>query len=162
MIRIRKGCKELSKQPGKFKMVDISPKDAVEREATAIGKLKLRNETAKKLREGKIEKGDPISISEVAATLATKNTSQLIPMCHNIPISKVETATRFGDDYVEVEVRVKAIAKTGVEIEALTASSIYLLNVWDMVKKLEKDRNGQYPDTWIEYIKVKEKLKATK
>ncbi|RLI45569.1 cyclic pyranopterin monophosphate synthase MoaC, partial [Candidatus Bathyarchaeota archaeon] len=66
----------MSKQPSKFKMGDISPKDAVEREATAIGKLKLRNETAKKLREGKIEKGDPISISEVAATLATKNTSQ--------------------------------------------------------------------------------------
>ena len=83
-------------------------------------------------------------------------------MCHNIPISKVETGTRFGDDYVEVEVRVKAIAKTGVEMEALTGASIYLLNVWDMVKKLEKDRNGQYPDTWIEYIKVKEKLKATK
>jgi cyclic pyranopterin phosphate synthase len=143
-------------------MVDISPKDSVEREATAIGKLRLKKETVKKLREGKIEKGDPISISEVAATLATKNTSQLIPMCHNIPISKVETATNFGDDYVEVEVKVKATAKTGVEMEALTAVSIYLLNVWDMVKKLEKDRNGQYPDTWIEFIKVKEKLKANK
>ena len=143
-------------------MVDISLKDVVEREATAIGRLRLKNGTIKNLREGKIEKGDPISISEVAATLATKNTSQLIPMCHNIPISKVETATNFGDDYVEVEVKVKATAKTGVEMEALTAASIYLLNIWDMVKKLEKDSNGQYPDTWIEFIKVKEKLKANK
>ena len=142
-------------------MVDISDKEAVAREAVAIGKLRIRPETAKKLREGKIEKGDPISIAEVGATLAAKNTSQLIPLCHNIPISKVETSASIGQDSVEVEARVKAIAKTGVEMEALVAATMYLLNIWDMVKKIEKDECGQYPHTWIEYIKVKEKLKAS-
>jgi len=142
-------------------MVDISDKEAVAREAVAIGKLRIRPETAKKLREGKIEKGDPISIAEVGATLAAKNTSQLIPLCHNIPISKVETSASIGQDSIEVEARVKAIAKTGVEMEALVAATLYLLNIWDMVKKIEKDERGQYPHTWIEYIKVKEKLKAS-
>jgi cyclic pyranopterin phosphate synthase len=142
-------------------MVDISAKEAVAREATAIGKLRIRPETARKLREGKVEKGDPISIAEVGATLAAKNTSQLIPLCHNIPISKVETSASIGQDSIEVEARVKAIAKTGVEMEALVAATMYLLNIWDMVKKIEKDERGQYPHTWIEYIKVKEKLKAS-
>jgi len=142
-------------------MVDISSKEPVTREATAVGRLRMRPETAKALKEGKIEKGDPISIAEVAANLAVKNTSQLIPMCHNIPISKVETSAHVGKDFIEVEARVKATAKTGVEMEALTAAAVYLLNIWDMVKKLEKDDRGQYPETWIEYIKVKEKLKAS-
>lgn len=145
----------------RFKMVDISPKEAVTREATAVGRLRLRPETARRLGEGKIEKGDPISIAEVAATLAAKNTSQLIPMCHNIPISKVETSASVGEDFIEAEARVKATAKTGVEMEALVAVTMYLLNIWDMVKKVEKDDSGQYPETWIEFIKVKEKLKAS-
>jgi cyclic pyranopterin phosphate synthase len=145
----------------RFKMVDISPKEVVTREATAVGRLRLRPETARRLREGKIEKGDPISIAEVAATLAAKNTSQLIPMCHNIPLSKVETYASVGEDFIEAEARVKATAKTGVEMEALVAVTMYLLNIWDMVKKVEKDDHGQYPETWIEFIKVKEKLKAS-
>jgi cyclic pyranopterin phosphate synthase len=144
----------------RFHMVDISSKELVNREATAVGRLRMRPETAEALREGKIEKGDPVAIAEVAANLAVKNTSQLIPMCHNIPISKVETYSRIGRDFIEVEAKVKATAKTGVEMEALTAAAVYLLNIWDMVKKVEKDEHGQYPETWIEYIKVKEKLKA--
>ncbi len=148
-------------QTSRFRMVDISNKEPVTREAAAVGRLRMRPETAKALREGKIEKGDPISIAEVAANLAVKNTSQLIPMCHNIQISKVETSAHIGDDFIEVEARVKATAKTGVEMEALTAAAVYLLNIWDMVKKVEKDDRGQYPATWIEYVKVKEKLKAS-
>jgi cyclic pyranopterin phosphate synthase len=145
----------------RFKMVDISPKEVVTREATAVGRLRLRPDTARRLREGKIEKGDPISIAEVAATLAAKNTSQLIPMCHNIPLSKIETSASVGENFIEAEARVKATAKTGVEMEALVAVTMYLLNIWDMVKKVEKDDHGQYPETWIEFIKVKEKLKAS-
>jgi len=145
----------------RFKMGEISPKEAVTREATAVGRLRLRPDTARRLREGKIEKGDPISIAEVAATLAAKNTSQLIPMCHNIPLSKIETSASVGENFIEAEARVKATAKTGVEMEALVAVTMYLLNIWDMVKKVEKDDHGQYPETWIEFIKVKEKLKAS-
>jgi len=141
-------------------MVDISSKEEIFREATAVGRLRLKPETAKMVREGKIEKGDPISIAEVGANLAAKNTSQLLPMCHPIPITKIETSASIGEDFIDVEARVKATAKTGVEMEALVAATVYLLNIWDMVKKIEKDDRGQYPETWIEYVKVKEKLKA--
>ncbi|MEM3527189.1 MAG: cyclic pyranopterin monophosphate synthase MoaC, partial [Candidatus Bathyarchaeia archaeon] len=132
----------------------------VYREATAVGRLRLRPETAKMIRDGKIEKGDPLSVAEVGAMLAAKNTSQLLPLCHHIPLTNVQTTASVGENYVEVEANVKTTGKTGVEMEALTAATIYLLNVWDMVKKLEKDRKGQYPETWIEYVKVKEKLKG--
>lgn len=144
----------------RFRMVDISSKDDVYREATAVGRLRLRPETAKMIRDGKIEKGDPLSVAEVGAMLAAKNTSQLLPLCHHIPLTNVQTTASVGENYVEVEANVKTTGKTGVEMEALTAATIYLLNVWDMVKKLEKDRKGQYPETWIEYVKVKEKLKG--
>jgi cyclic pyranopterin phosphate synthase len=141
-------------------MIDISSKDDVYREATAVGRLRLRPETAKMIREGKVEKGDPLSVAEVGAMLAAKNTSQLLPLCHPIPLTNIKTTASVGEDYVEVEASVKTTGKTGVEMEALTAATIYLLNIWDMVKKLEKDPEGQYPETWIEYVKVKEKLKG--
>ncbi|MBS7626158.1 cyclic pyranopterin monophosphate synthase MoaC [Candidatus Bathyarchaeota archaeon] len=144
----------------RFRMVDISSKDDVYREATAVGRLRLRPETAKMIRDGKIEKGDPLSVAEVGAMLAAKNTSQLLPLCHPIPLTKIQTTASVGENYVEVEANVKSTGKTGVEMEALTAATIYLLNVWDMVKKLEKDQKGRYPETWIEYVKVKEKLKG--
>jgi len=144
----------------RFRMIDISSKDDVYREATAVGRLRLRPETAKMIREGKVEKGDPLSVAEVGAMLAAKNTSQLLPLCHPIPLTNIKTTASVGEDYVEVEASVKTTGKTGVEMEALTAATIYLLNIWDMVKKLEKDPEGQYPETWIEYVKVKEKLKG--
>ncbi|MBS7628816.1 cyclic pyranopterin monophosphate synthase MoaC [Candidatus Bathyarchaeota archaeon] len=144
----------------RFRMVDISSKDDVYREATAVGRLRLRPETAKMISDGKIEKGDPLSVAEVGAMLAAKNTSQLLPLCHPIPLTKIQTTASVGENYVEVEANVKSTGKTGVEMEALTAATIYLLNVWDMVKKLEKDQKGRYPETWIEYVKVKEKLKG--
>jgi len=144
----------------RFRMIDISSKDDVYREATAVGRLRLRPETAKMIREGKVEKGDPLSVAEVGAMLAAKNTSQLLPLCHHIPLTNIKTTASVGEDYVEVEASVKTTGKTGVEMEALTAATIYLLNIWDMVKKLEKDPEGQYPETWIEYVKVKEKLKG--
>ena len=140
-------------------MVDISLKEAVTREAIAIGEIKLKPETIARLKAGRIEKGDPIAVAEVASTLAAKNTPQILPFCHSIPITAVRSEHRFGRSTLTVESYVKGQAKTGVEMEALTAASTYLLTIWDMVKQYEKDSQGQYPNTAITYLKVKKKVK---
>ncbi len=141
-------------------MVDISNKDEVFREATVIGRIKLKPETIKLISDGKVEKGDPLAVAEIAAILSAKNTPQIIPFCHPIPISNVQTEAKIHDNYIEVEISVRSSAKTGVEMEALVATATYLLTIWDMVKKVEKDEDGQFPETSIENIKVKEKKKA--
>lgn len=141
-------------------MVDITEKEEVFREATAIGRIRLKPETIKRIVDKKIEKGDPLAAAEIAAIQAGKNTSQIIPFCHQIPITNIQTKTDFRNNSIEVQVRIRSTAKTGVEMEALVATSIYLLTIWDMVKKYDKDDKGQYPTTSIESIRVKEKIKA--
>jgi cyclic pyranopterin phosphate synthase len=141
-------------------MVDISAKDEVTREAVAAGKIYLRPETLAAIREGKVVKGNVLSTARVAATMAVKNTSNLIPMCHHIPISSVTVDFSEGDGFIESTVVVKMTGKTGVEMEALTGVSVALLTVWDMVKSAEKDADGQYPVTSITDIRVLEKKKG--
>jgi cyclic pyranopterin phosphate synthase len=140
-------------------MVDIAAKDVIVREAVAVGEIRLKPATITRMRSGRIEKGDAIAVAEVAAIMAAKNTPRILPFCHTIPITTVRTEHTFGRDAVKVESYVKGQAKTGVEMEALTAASAYLLTIWDMVKQYEKDGNGQYPDTAITYLKVKKKVK---
>ena len=141
-------------------MVDISGKGDVVREAVAAGKIYLRPETLAAIREGTVVKGNVLATARVAATLAVKNTSTLIPMCHPIPISSITVDFTEGDGYIETTVVVKMTGKTGVEMEALTGVSLALLTVWDMVKSAEKDKNGQYPVTRITDIRVIEKKKG--
>jgi len=141
-------------------MVDISSKSVVHREATACGRILLRRETVRSIREGRIEKGNPLEVARVSATLAVKNTPQIIPYCHPIPIESVKVSFEVGEDYVDVCVHVKTSAKTGVEMEALTGVATALLTIWDMVKYLEKDERGQYPFTRIQDIRVVEKVKG--
>jgi cyclic pyranopterin phosphate synthase len=144
-------------------MVDITAKPEVHREATAKGRIKLKTETIRLVKEGKIEKGDPFSIAKVAGILAAKNTSSLIPLCHPLPLTSVTVDLRISDgSTIEVEATVKTKAQTGVEMEALTAASVALLTVWDMTKQYEKDARGQYPGTAIENIHVVRKIKETK
>jgi len=140
-------------------MVDITAKPEVHREATAKGYIKLKPETIRRIKQGKIEKGDPFSVAKTAGILAAKNTSSLIPLCHPLPLTKVEVNLRIEDSMVEAEAIVKTKAQTGVEMEALTAVSVALLTVWDMTKQYEKDARGQYPDTAITDIQVVKKLK---
>ncbi len=141
-------------------MVDITNKKTVYREAIAEGVIRLKPETIKRIKEGTVEKGDVLTVSSIVAIQAVKKTPELIPLCHNIPITNVKAEYEFvGEDKIRVRVRVKTTAKTGVEMEALTGVSLALLNIWDMVKKYEKDDKGQYPETWIEYIRVVEKIK---
>lgn len=146
----------------KPRMVDITSKSIVYREASAYGRIKLRKETINAIRRGEVEKGDPLQVAAIAGILAAKKTPELLPMCHPIEITKVEVDCYVEDDeHVACRSRVKAVARTGVEMEALTAVSVALLNVWDMVKKLEKDEKGLYPETRIESIVVTEKVKKS-
>jgi len=147
-------------QNERAQMVDISGKGDVLREAIAAGKIYLRPETLAAIREGTIVKGNVLATARVAATIAVKNTSNLIPMCHSIPISSVSIDFKEGSDFIEATVVVKMTGKTGVEMEALTGVSVALLTVWDMVKSAEKDSAGQYPVTAIADIRVLEKKKG--
>jgi len=151
--------KEIQERMRRFSMVDISPKDIVTREAVAVGEIKLKASTITRLRSGKLEKGDAIAAAEIAAIQAAKNTPGLLPFCHSIPITTVRNEHRLTKDRVKVESYVKGSAKTGVEMEALTAAATYLLTIWDMTKQYEKDQNGQYPETAIAYLRVKKKIK---
>ena len=141
-------------------MVDVSGKPEIFREATATGKIKLRPETVRLIGEGKIAKGDPLYAAKIAGVLAAKETSSLVPLCHPLPLTNVEVEAQIADKTgVTVSATIRAKAQTGVEMEALTAVSVALLTIWDMVKQYEKDANGQYPTTAIENIHVVRKLK---
>ena len=141
-------------------MVDVSGKAEIFREATAAGTIRLKPETLKLIKEGKIAKGDPLYTAKIAGILAAKKTSDLVPLCHPLPLTSVEIEAKIvGDSAVEVTSSVKTKAQTGVEMEALTATSVALLTVWDMTKQYEKDAKGQYPSTAIENIHVVKKFK---
>ena len=141
-------------------MVDVSGKPDVFREATAKGTIKLKPETIRLIEEGKIAKGDPLYTAKIAGVLAAKKTSELVPLCHPLPLTSVDVEAKvLGESSVEVSAIVKTRAQTGVEMEALTAVSVALLTVWDMTKQYEKDASGQYPATTIDNIHVVKKLK---
>jgi len=141
-------------------MVDVTAKPEVYREAKAKGTIKLKSETIRLIREGKVEKGDPFHVAKVAGILAAKNTSSMIPLCHPLPLTSVEVKLQIVDDSkVEVETTVKTRAQTGVEMEALAAAATALLTVWDMTKQYEKDESGQYPSTSIQNLHVVSKVK---
>ena len=141
-------------------MVDVSRKAEIFREATATGMIKLRAQTIDLIQAGKIAKGDPLYTAKIAGVLGAKKTSDLIPLCHPLPLTNVEVDVQISDKgTVAVTATVKTKAQTGVEMEALTAVSMALLTVWDMTKQYEKDASGQYPSTKIENIRVVKKFK---
>lgn len=143
-----------------FKQVDISDKPVVYREATATGRIRLKKGTVELIRKGGLEKGDPISLATTTAIMAAKETPSLVILCHPLKIERTEPSVKLGEDWVEVTVKVSAHEKTGVEMEALTAVSVALLNIWDVVKSHEKDSRGQYPSTAIGPIRVTRKVKG--
>ena len=142
-----------------IRQVDVSGKEVVRREAVARGFIKLRPETIQRIRSGALEKGDPLQTARLAGINAAKLTPFLLPLCHPLKLEHVEVNLSVVDDGVEVVVRVVAHEKTGVEMEALTAAAIALLNIWDVVKQYEKDESGQYPLTEITSIRVLRKIK---
>lgn len=141
------------------KMVDVSDKLVQKRKAVAEGRLKLRQETVKKIRAGEVKKGDVLTVSQIAGIQAAKGTADIIPLCHQIPLSSVDVQFEFGKDSITARTTVITNNVTGVEMEALVGTTVALLNVWDMVKYLEKDKNGQYPVSAILDVRVIEKSK---
>lgn len=143
-----------------IRMVDVSAKGIVSREATASGSIRLRKETLQAIADGTTIKGNVLATARVAATLAVKDTPRTIPMCHSIPIHGIEIEFEQTESAINTRVRVISSGKTGVEMEALVGVSTALLTIWDMVKSAEKDENGQYPVTSIQNIRVEEKRKG--
>ena len=140
-------------------MIDIHQKDIQYREATAIGEINLTVETMNRIKNGKIEKGDPIQIAKLAGIQGAKLTPLVIPLCHPISLESTNISFEFTNSGLKVTAKVVANSKTGVEMEALTAVTIALLNIWDVVKMYEKDSNGQYPFSVISNIRVIKKVK---
>ncbi len=141
-------------------IVDVGRKPEVPRVAVARGTLRLRPETVRAIAGRTIPKGDVLATAQVAALHAVKRTSELLPLCHPIPVSHARASFELGDDALHLTVTVEAHYRTGVEMEALTAAAIGLLCVWDMVKPLEKDDRGGYPDARLEDLHVVRKTKG--
>lgn len=141
-------------------MIDISAKASVHRKAVASGKIFLQPDTLQRIREKKIKKGDPLVVGQTAAILVVKQTPTLIPFCHPIRITSVTVQFAIEKEYIEATCSVQAIEKTGVEMEALVGVTNALNTIWDMVKYLEKDAQGQYPSTRISDVRVLSKTKS--
>ena len=141
-------------------MIDITEKKITFREAISSGKIFLRKQTIKKIKNKQIEKGDVLETARIAGINAVKQTQLLIPHSHQIPIDFADLEFNFSDNFVEAICTAKAEAKTGLEMEALVGVSICLNTIWDMVKYLEKNRAGQYPTTRITDIKIVKKVKG--
>ena len=125
---------------GNARMVDVSEKNKTERVAIAVSKIKVSKETLELIKEGKIGKGDVLGVARVAGIMASKQTSNLIPMCHPLMISSCNIDFEINDEEnsIEIKATVKIVDKTGVEMEALTAATISALTIYDMCKAIDK------------------------
>jgi cyclic pyranopterin phosphate synthase len=141
------------------RQVNITGKNVSFRSATAEGTIRLRPSTLEMVDKKQLEKGDTLTLAQVTGILAAKKTPELLPLCHPLRIDQVDITSEIGRDGITVLATFSAVEKTGVEMEALTSVSIALLNIWDAVKSYEKDKNGQYPQTLIESIRVLKKVK---
>ena len=141
-------------------MIDIGDKEIVRRTAVASGFIKLKPVTLEAIQKNKVKKGDVLSTARAAGIMAAKHTPDTIPFCHIIALEHAESKFTIEENGVKCTCEVSARYKTGVEMEALNCVSASLLTIWDMVKYLEKDGNGQYPYTKISNIEVdlKEKI----
>jgi len=120
-------------------MIDVSGKDETLRTAVATARVKMKPEVLEVLLQGKLPKGDPLSVARVAAIQAAKETSRLIPMCHVISLEYIQVEFRhLPPDTIEITTTARAIAKTGVEMEALVAAATAALNIYDMCKGLDR------------------------
>jgi cyclic pyranopterin phosphate synthase len=125
-------------ETGRARMVDVSGKPASAREAVAEGFLRMSPETLALAVSGQGRKGDVRAVAEIAGIMAAKKTSELIPMCHPLPIAKAEVRVEPAEGGLRVTARVKTTGQTGVEMEALTAASVACLTLYDMLKAAEK------------------------
>ena len=141
-------------------IVEIGSKAVVERRASATGLLKLSEASAQAIQSKNVKKGDVLEASTIAAIQAVKETPRIVPHCHPIPLEGCKVHWSWEGHALRCTVHVSAHYKTGIEMEALTGVCAGLLCALDMVKSIEKDAMGQYPDTSISDIKVLEKFKG--
>lgn len=131
-------------------MVDVGGKEETRREATAECLVRMRPETLKAVRESELAKGDALGVARVAGIMAAKRTSELIPLCHPLPLTSVAVDFEVGKEYLRILATARVTGRTGVEMEALTAAVVAGLTVIDMVKGLE-------PGVWLEAVRLLEK-----
>ena len=148
-------------RPKGLKMVDITDKDAIRREAVAQGQIRLKVATISAIKGGRVSKGNALEVAKVAGIMAVKRTPEVIPACHPIPITSIGLDFELGTDFVAAKCTVTSVSKTGVEMEALTGVCVALLTLWDMIKEMEKDDSGQYPTAAIENVRVIRKVKGS-
>jgi cyclic pyranopterin monophosphate synthase len=128
-------------EAGAAHMVDISAKAVTLREAVASGHISMSAEALAAIRAGSLKKGDALAVARVAGIMAAKQTSALIPLCHPLPLSSVSIDFGFTETGITATVTARTSGQTGIEMEALTATSITLLTVYDMAKALDKTMN---------------------
>lgn len=126
-------------EQGRARMVDVSEKNETFREAEACGRIVMAPETVQKIREGSMAKGDVLAVAQVAGIQAAKHCWELIPMCHQVPLSGVDIAFELMETAVEIRAAARCRGVTGVEMEALTAVSAAALTIYDMCKAVQKD-----------------------
>ena len=138
---------------GKANMVDVGGKNDQKRIARATGHITLKPETIQLIQDNSMKKGDVLTISEVAGIQGGKRTSELIPLCHPLQITKLDVKATVDETGVRVNSEARCIGKTGIEMEALTAVSVALLTVYDMCKAVDKEMN-------VDEVKLVEKTKT--
>lgn len=124
-------------ETGSVRMVDVGAKPLSHRRAVARATIRMAPETAARLRE--LPKGDALATAQLAGIMAAKRTSELIPLCHPLPLSAVDLRLEVAEAAVEVTASVETVARTGVEMEALVAASVAALTVYDMAKAVDKE-----------------------
>ena len=144
---------------GEASMVDVGDKPETARRAVARGRLALSPASVAAIRADDVEKGDVLATARVGAIQAVKHTWETIPLCHQIPITNVDTEFALDDDALTLTVAVETTGKTGCEMEALEGVTTGLNVAFDMVKAVEKDADGEYPTAAIEAVRVVEKTK---
>jgi cyclic pyranopterin phosphate synthase len=140
---------------GRAQMVDVSSKPPSIRTAVAMGKIQLRGETLDLISKDQIAKGNVFATARIAGIQAAKQTPQLIPLCHTLPLSEIKIDIVTSDDFAEVKCTARTIAQTGVEMEALTGVAVTLLTIYDMCKAV--DKSMQLSDIRL-LKKIKEEL----
>jgi cyclic pyranopterin phosphate synthase len=136
---------------GDVRMVDVGAKPLSRRRAVASGRVRMAPETARRLRE--LPKGDALTTAQLAGIMAAKRTADLIPLCHPLPLTRIDVAVTPKSDSVEITATVETTAQTGVEMEALTAVSVAALTVYDMAKAIDKEMI-------VDEVKLVEKTKS--
>jgi cyclic pyranopterin monophosphate synthase len=130
----------MSDTPHGIRMIDVGGKPVTLRTARASARLAARPETIRRIRAGELEKGDAVSAARLAGIMAAKRTSDLVPLCHPLPLEAVEVVISFPDEaVVAIETTVRATARTGVEMEALVAVTAAALTIYDMCKSIDAD-----------------------